>query len=196
VDRVRVEMGCWDRISDPRGATRKSRQHSPLCQHPHCVSIQSVQTFCTSSRRPAGPHAPPNTAASPGPPLELHAGRAQRRSAGAKLAADRPGRGSAPGVQDHGGFDKEPSRRLVSGWSGHARRQPDRGQAYEPPPLIKSTVPQVKGGDLTPDWCLRCHNLREKYCSHTVIFHSRERLRDSVLQALPQQDLNLQSDIE
>src|SRR5262249_43078145 len=40
-----------------------------------------------------------------------------------------------------GGFDKGPSRRLHRAERGQARSQPDRKQAYEPPPLVKSPRP-------------------------------------------------------
>ena len=40
-----------------------------------------------------------------------------------------------------GRFDKGPSRRLHRAERGQARSQPDRGRAYEPPPLVKSATP-------------------------------------------------------
>ena len=85
----------------------------------------SVQTFCTVSRRPAGPLAPPTRRARRRSRWRSRYGGARRRSAGAKskrLCGPQIDPKSTRAAAD---LTREPSRRPSSGSCGQARSQPD-----------------------------------------------------------------------
>ena len=78
----------------------------------------------------------------PSLPLALPLRPGQRRSAGAKGIAS----GAAETQEVTGAaadLTREPSRRPTSGSCGQPEASPIRGQAYGPPPLVKSAAPSA-----------------------------------------------------
>ena len=69
------------------------------------------------------------------------------RQAGYFGAAITPESSGAGAVTD---LTREPSRRPTSGTCGQAEASPIRGQAYGPPPLVKSAAPSAQADMLSP----------------------------------------------
>ncbi len=89
---------------------------------------------------PSGPLAPPTRRLG----LRSRSGRPTADRTGAKRAVG-PLFAEAKPHQAAADLTREPSRRLHRAERGQARSQPDRRQAYGPPPLVKSAAPCARG---------------------------------------------------